>query len=74
MRTKIPWEVENLDEYSWRVAVIGGWIVYSAVESAIGGSAITSVFVKDQDHLWVIRKPENEIPPSMVMEEFKSRD
>jgi len=72
MRTKIAWEEEYLDNYSWRVAVIGGWIVYTRIENPIGGHALTSCFISDRDHEWIIKKPCDQIKPSVVMEEFKS--
>ena len=67
MRKTIPWEIEYLDDFSWRFAVIGGWIVYCGNDTSI-----TSTFVKDSDHEWKIKKPEDQIPPAVVYHEFGS--
>lgn len=65
MRKKIEWEREPLDEYSWRVKVIGGWLVYTLVTSNKGGASIHSTFVADRDHEWIIvaKMVEKEKPP-----------
>lgn len=67
MRKNIPWDAEWLDGNSSRVAVIGGWIVY-----AWNDIGITSTFVKDSEHEWKIKKPEDQIPPALHYEAFGS--
>jgi len=70
MRKNIPWERESLDDYTWRVAVVGGWIVYQIIYAELG-CGLTSTFIADRDHEWKIKKPENEAPPAVVYEEFR---
>ena len=51
------WNMEELDENSWRVKVIGGWIVYSQITSNKGHVGLTSTFVQDRDHEWQVLPP-----------------
>ena len=67
------WEPEVLDEHSWRLKVIGGWVVYTESVSNKGHVALTSVYVPDRDHEWQIisRPPEfsvvsNEVPQCLL--------
>ena len=72
MRKNIPWDAESLDDNTWRCAVIGGWIVYGVITSSEGHVGITSTFVKDIDHEWKIKKPEDHMPPALHYEAFGS--
>ena len=56
MIKRTEWKMELLDDYNWRIQVIGGWIVYSQSNSNKGHVALTSVFVADPHHQWVIIK------------------
>jgi hypothetical protein len=59
MRTNLPWEWEDLDEMSKRSKTVGGWIVLVENKKL---NAITSLFVKDSYHEWVIlEKPKEAV-------------
>lgn len=59
MRRKFYWESEKLNENSQRIKVIGGWIVIVENKKL---NAITSTFVPDRDHDWVIIEKSAEKP------------
>lgn len=57
MRKKIEWKWEKLDETTYRVKVIGGWLIgfYPNVEKSNKNYSITNViFILDRDHEWEI--------------------
>lgn len=58
MRYKLDWIPEVIDERSWRVKVLGGWIVGFIVTGSKGNPSITSQFIPDRNHQWIILKPE----------------
>ncbi len=62
MRTNIIWEKEPIDEWSWRVKVMGGWIVYTEHTSGKGHIALTSQFIKDTYHEWSIQQAKEKEP------------
>lgn len=53
-----PKEFEIIDKYTDRLKIFGGWLVRSTTRS--GFPAIHTVFVKDQNHLWVLENKSNE--------------
>jgi hypothetical protein len=62
---KIRWGWEQIDEMTSRVRVLGGWMVVYTMNKVI-----TSIFVSDPSHEWLIVKPMpapepviQEIPP-----------
>lgn len=65
MQTKLEWRSETLSDFNdgksgvmiERMKVIGGWIVSFAAVNNKGGVSLSTQFVKDQDHQWVIVKP-----------------
>jgi hypothetical protein len=57
MRVNIPWKWEELDIWTDRAKVIGGWLVRSMF--ADNGESI--VFINDPDHRWTITPREE--PP-----------
>jgi len=62
MRMKLHWNCEKLDQFSWRVQVYGGWIVYSESRNT-KNVALTSTFVSDRNHEWLVLNPyTDEIP------------
>ena len=61
MRRKIEWKWEKLDEATYRIKVIGGWLVLHTNSIAItdGKNKSTSQsesmqFISDKDHEWTI--------------------
>ena len=57
MRKKFNWEWEKLDEHTCRAKVIGGWIVHVQAVTNKGSLGITSCFVADMNHEWIILPP-----------------
>lgn len=51
MRTKLDWQWEPIDRWTNRVKVYGGWIV--TIENT-KQNALTSQFILDRNHEWVI--------------------
>lgn len=60
MRKHIEWEWEQLDIYTRRAKVIGGWIVNSNFTDEETYAAESLVFIPDRDHEWTIKQPEPE--------------
>jgi len=52
VRTKLEWKWEELDNFTQRARVIGGWIVKAYDDEEFPG--ISLVFLNDQDHEWQI--------------------
>lgn len=54
MRKRIEWEWHQLDEFTWRAQVIGGWIVKCVLGAGSKQAGISITFVPDRDHEWSI--------------------
>jgi len=71
MRKKIEWQWESLDEATWRVKVIGGWLVLHVKTFAIAGKdkmisqSESMQFVADRDHEWHIIPPVEAAAPAV---------
>ena len=57
MRKQFDWKWEELDEYTFRAKVIGGWLVHCACSK---NKSESLVFVADRDHEWHILPPKVE--------------
>jgi len=55
MRKKIVHVWEQLDQFTVRCQVIGGWIVVTG-----NGKSQSSIMVVDKDHEWISLKPKTE--------------
>ena len=62
MRRKIPHELEQMDESTWRYKVYGGWIV-KTIHKEGKLCAISTVFILDREHEWHIQReaPKNDL-------------
>jgi hypothetical protein len=58
MKAIINWEHENLDKWTSRVKVLGGWIV--TIENT-KHTAMSSIFIPDAPHQWIVNKKDEEI-------------
>jgi len=45
---------------SWRVKVIGGWIVTQEAITNKGGISVSNIFIADKRHEWTFELPEQE--------------
>lgn len=54
MISRLVWQAEQLDNHTWRNKVFGGWIVYAEMYSDQGHVALTSTFIADPEHKWII--------------------
>ncbi len=66
---KVKWAWETLDEHTYRVKVIGGWMVVSESVSGKGNVSITGIFVADRDHEWLPVHPSSEKAQEAVKNE-----
>jgi hypothetical protein len=64
MRKKIEWEWEKLDDSTWRVKVIGGWLVLHVNQIIVTDAKKreieqreSMVFISDRDHEWTVVAP-----------------
>jgi hypothetical protein len=55
MVKKIEWKPEKLDDNTYRVKVMGGWMVTTIVNSTKGvGIGVNCIFISDQHWEWYI--------------------
>lgn len=71
MRKKIEWKFEELDKFTKRAKVMGGWILHhesnALLEKNNKFSVVKSesmVFIPDRDHEWTIVQPVDESKPA----------
>lgn len=72
MRKKIEWKREHLEDNTWRVMVIGGWIVY-CLEKGKNNISLASTYVPDRDHEWSVaaQAVEAQWPKKDIGKDFK---
>lgn len=78
MRKRLEWEWEQLDEATWRVKVIGGWLVLHVKTFVVAGKnssmhqSESMVFVHDPGHEWHIlpKVVDENVQKSSVSEGF----
>jgi hypothetical protein len=46
-----------------RIKVIGGWLLNTLITGKKGDPAISSVFISDRDHEWIVLPQVKEEPP-----------
>lgn len=68
MRKKIGWNWEKIDEHTFRVRVMDGWLVRYDFEHGKGAVSSSMEFVRDSDHGWIITEP---FDPSKTYESVK---
>lgn len=75
MVKKIEWKPEMLDENTYRVKVIGGWMLVTNLHSSKGGGVgICSLFISDQHYEWQILEPiiDHKIAKENLAKNFES--
>lgn len=71
---QITWEWEQIDEFTSRVKVIGGWLVVHKRETMKGNIAMTSVIITDQHWEWHPCAPfvDPQIKKSQIAKDFQA--